>query len=112
MQSKLAKPKHKTLLWWVGVWATIWWAVSGFYIVLVIWVAKDFYIEKSNDNVFYKQDWSYAISQSISNKTYLAWLFFAIILGWLILALFWFRALRLRRISFRAGLKDLFLTIR
>ena len=93
------------LLRLVGLWATIWWAVSCLYVLLVVWLAKNLYIDKS-------LSWGRALSHSFSVYKYLWLLLGTIMLGWVVLAVKWLKALDEAKISLKSGLKDLFFTLR
>lgn len=88
---KAGKAKPHTRLWWIGLWATIWWAVSG------LWVVGLF---------LYKYDSTLVTQDALLDSA-------IVIVGvWGIGALVWLDALKKAKISTKAGLKDLFLTIR
>lgn len=99
------KIKQSKLLRQVGLWATIWWAVSCLYVLLVFWQGKNLYI----DDLL---PWNKALTQSFSAYTWLWWLLAIIIIVWIIGAFVWVKALKQSKISLQAGLKDLFLTLR
>jgi len=111
MKSKPAKSK---LLKQVGLWATIWWACSGLYIAFVVWLAKDYYVQKIGGGYTggALSAWAWSSGQAYSNHAILQWLLAIIVLGWIIGGLVWLKALKQTGISYRSGLKDLFLTLR
>jgi hypothetical protein len=111
-KTRASKATSDQLLRRVGLWATIWWAVTGLYFVLVLWVAKDYYVTLGSSSVFNMQDWRYAIQQAGQHFPFLAWLLIFIILVWVIGAFVWLTALKQAKITYKNGLKDLFLTIR
>lgn len=89
--NKLGKAKPGTRLWWIGLWATIWLAVTGLYVVLLVWV------------------FGVATDRPVAALVTLAGL---ILVGWLLGALFWLKELQRKKISYKVAFKDLFLTIR
>jgi hypothetical protein len=109
-----AKAKSDRLLRRVGLWATIWWAVSGLYIVLVVWLAKDYYVQRVNGG--YRgstfSTWNWALQEAYAKHNVLHWLITVIVLGWIIGGIVWLKALKQANISYCDGLKDLFLTLR
>lgn len=100
MKAKAAEERLKK----VGLWATILWAVSGLYVVIIVWVAKDYYIQQSN--------WRTAISQAYADNPLLTFLGLLVVAGWIVCGVAWLGALKANKISRKTGLKDLFLTIR
>jgi hypothetical protein len=114
MKAKSSKAESLSLLRRVGLWATIWWAVSGLYIVLVVWVAKDYYVQKINGG--YQgatlSAWNWSVERAYSERDILRWLITAIVLGWIIGGIVWLKALKRANISYGDGFKDLFLTLR
>lgn len=89
----------------VGLWATIWWAVSCLYGLLLVWQAKNLYVEEA-------LPWPQALSRSFVVYQYLWSLLLVIIIGWAVCAYYWLKALKRAKISLKVGLKDLFLTLR
>lgn len=103
--------KRGTTLWWIGWWATVWWAVSLLYIVLLFWVAKDLYIYQavSGNHIAI---WASSLADTFSGSDFMQALFAVVILVWVVLGLWWLRSLNKLKLSYRAALKDLFGTIR
>jgi hypothetical protein len=112
MKAHPGKAKPGTLLWHVGFWATVLWAVTGLYAVLIIWTSRDYYATGTTNSALSLNQWLQAIEQALQNHSYLFWLLTLVVLGWIVCAVFWIKALRQAKISYKAGLKDLFLTIR
>lgn len=83
----------------IGFWATVWWAISCLYVLLVVWLA----IIRIGGNGF---------SIVFDVYGYLYWLLAVIISVWAIGAVIWFRELKKAKVPYRVALKDLFLTIR
>jgi len=88
---KLPKAKPYTKRWWVGVWATIWWGVTGLYIILLVWDTQ--------------------LANS-SHTPLLVSLALLVAAGWFIGAVVWVDELKRQKISYKLAFKDLFLTIR
>ncbi len=88
----------------IGLWATIWWGVSGLYVVLLVWASRNNYVALSS--------WKSAISSAYRNSSALQILLAAVVIGWLIGGWIWLRELKRQKISYKAAFKDLFLTIR
>lgn len=114
MKAKSSKAKSLNLLRKVGLWATIWWGVSGLYMVLVVWLAKNYYVQKMNGG--YQggtlSAWNWAVDRAYVGHDILQWLITVIVLGWIIGGIAWLKALRQADISYSDGFKDLFLTLR
>jgi hypothetical protein len=113
MKAKPPKKKSNKLLRQVGLWATIWWGVSGLYFVLFVWLARN-YVQNS---VFAYQGsdvstWHGALRVTFNNHGVLQLLAVMIVLGWIVGGIAWLQALKQADISYRDGFKDLFLTIR
>lgn len=79
----------------IGFWATVWWAVSCLYVLLLVWIARGFDFGKA-----------------FSENTYLYLLLAGIVFGWVMGAIAWFRELKRAKVPYHTALKDLFLTIR
>lgn len=101
---KAGKAPKGTPLWWIGMWATIWFGLSGLYLVLLIWVATDYYTAGIS--------WVEAVKEAYAQYSILTLLVSIIITGWIIGAIVWLRALKKAKISRKAGLKDILLTVR
>jgi len=112
MKSKLASVKKGSALWWIGLWATVWWAVSGAYLVLIVWLAIDDYVALNPDTVLSLSDWQLAIHQASEQNPFMNWLLLFIIFVWIIGGIMWLSALKKAKISYKEGFKDLFLTLR
>lgn len=48
------------MLRYVGLWATVWWALSGLYIVYVVWAARNYYAAYDARIAFSVYGWSRA----------------------------------------------------
>lgn len=108
----LRNPKRGTPLWRIGAWATVWWGVSGAYVLLLVWVAKDYYVERAAGSTSSSLgNWWHAIGDAYTQSVVLPGLLALIGLVWLVGGLVWLRELKRRRISYAAAFKDLFLTI-
>ena len=110
----LKRPKARTALWWIGLWATVWWGVSGAYVLLLVWMSRDSYVDISTDagsNGFFSDWWS-AISHTYDDSGVLPGLLALVIAVWVVGGVIWLRELKRQKISYKAALKDLFLTIR
>jgi hypothetical protein len=103
VKAKKSKAKDKTLKQ-IGLWATIWWGVSGAYVVLLVWASRNNYVVLSN--------WWSAISRTYSDSNILPALLAVILFVWVVGGWVWLRELKHRKISYKAAFKDLFLTIR
>ncbi len=103
MSAKKSKTKSKKLKQ-IGLWATIWWGVSGVYLVLLVWASRNNYIALSN--------WRSAISRTYYNSDVLPALLGFIVGVWVVGGVLWLRELKRQKISYKAAFKDLFLTIR
>ncbi len=79
----------------IGFWATAWWAISGLYLVILVFIARGF-----------------GFSDAFADHGWLWWLLAAVVLGWVVGAQFWLRELKKAKVPYRSALKDLFLTIR
>lgn len=113
MKAKSTKKKSSKLLRQVGLWATIWWGVSGLYLVLFVWLARN-YVQTS-PFAYQGSDvstWHGALRATFANHGVLQLLIVMIVLGWIIGGIVWLKALKQANISYRDGFKDLFLTIR
>ena len=105
MKKKAGKAKSGQLRL-IGIWATTWWGISGLYLVLVAWLAKDFLSVHGNIG------WWLAIQQSFIQHPSLIWLLIFLVDGWLIGGVVWLRALKQAKISYSEAFRDLFLTLR
>jgi hypothetical protein len=108
------RTKAKTALRRVGIWATIWWGISGAYVVLLAWMSKGSYVDISTgfgSNDFFS-DWQSAISDTYSNYSFLPGLLAFILIVWAAGGWIWLRELKRQKISYKAAFKDLFLTLR
>ncbi len=98
----------------IGLWATIWWGVSGLYVVLLFWVGRSDYVtisERAGSGSAIS-NWQSAISSAYSDSSVLPALLALIVIVWLIGGWVWLRELKRQKISYKAAFKDLFLTIR
>ena len=113
MSAKKSKAKSKTLKR-IGLWATVWWAVSGVYLVLLAWATKAPYtvLAEKDAKVVSVPDWWSALGSAYRDSSALQILLAVIVIGWLVIGWVWLRELKRRKISYRAAFKDLFLTIR
>lgn len=113
MKTKSSKKKSNKLLRQVGLWATIWWGVSGLYLLLFVWLARN-YVQNS-PFAYQGSDfstWHRALRETFAHRGSLQLLLIIVALGWIICGMAWLKALKQANISYRDGLKDLFLTIR
>lgn len=112
--AKTAYKRRGTKLWGIGWWATAWWAVSGLYLLLLVWMAKDIYVEKAGatGSGVSIGTWLDAISLTYHSSHNLQGLFLFIMLVWIIGSVTWLAELKRHGISYKAAFKDLFLTIR
>jgi hypothetical protein len=108
------RPKKGTNLWRLGVWATIWWGVSCLYLLLVVWLAKDYYTSNfdkvGSSSIF--NGWITSISNVYNESSYLPCILLIIISVWVIGGAIWLQELKKAKISYKAAFKDMFLTIR
>lgn len=109
---KAGKAKAGTRLASVGKWATVWWAATGTYIVLLVWQSRNYYVERVVATPGAVGAWLWAFRQSLGHNAYLAWLLFVLMAFWGVLAYVWLEELKKQKISTKDGLKDLLLTIR
>lgn len=98
----------------VGLWATIWWAVSCVYVLLLVWAATDNFaaLSAGPGSQGFLSDWHSAIASAYRDSAFLQPLLMVIIAVWLIGGLIWLRELKRLKISYKAAFKDLFLTLR
>lgn len=113
MKTGKSKPKSKTLKR-IGLWATIWWGVSGAYVVLLVWASRNDYVAFSQQAVPASSlaNWRSAIEGAYRSSDTLQILLVLIATVWVIGGWLWLRELKHRNISYKAAFKDLFLTIR
>jgi hypothetical protein len=112
---KTGKEIYSTLdLRRIGLWATIWWGVSCGYLLLWVWLARNYYVLFSTSALHRStyDAWKSALSIEHNHSTVLMVLRLLILFGWVIGFVLWFRALKKNKISYKVALKDLFLTIR
>lgn len=109
---RAGKSKPKTTLWWIGLWATIWWGVTGIFVLVLIWQARHLYVSYSPSSAYSLSAWRKAVAGAYSGSGTLPALLTVIISVWIIGGLVWLRELNKQRISYRSAFKDLFLTIR
>jgi hypothetical protein len=102
---KPTQPRRGDTMWWIGVWATIWWAVSGLYFVWWFWLAKADYAQFSDG-------WWSALNSSYASSPLLGQALAIILLIWIAGAAIWFRELKRLKISYASALRELFFTIR
>lgn len=107
-------PARGTKLWRIGWWATAWWAISGLYLLLLIWLAKDLYLAKAGafDTGADLGGWIDAISLTYHSSHNLQGLLLFIVFVWIIGGITWLSELKRHGVSYKAAFKDLFLTIR
>lgn len=106
-KSNYPKAKPGSLLWAVGFWATIWWAVSCLYVLLVVWQGLNEYSEAAAGVSFVD-----AVGDVFSDSVILWPLFITIAVGWVIGGYIWLKELKKLKVPYRVAFKDLFLTIR
>jgi hypothetical protein len=115
------KKNNKTkraALGWIGVWATAWWGVSCLYVLLLFLTARNNYghypglpaFGNSFGSMF--SWWASAIRTTYDNYASLQVLLAFIVAVWIIGGYFWLRALKRQKVGYKAGFKDLFLTVR
>src|SRR5690242_15066745 len=102
------KLKNTKALKRVGLWATIWWAVSGLYLVLLVWQAQNYYLGFE----FSVHEWLSSCGMAFANSVTLQLLLYVIVLVWVVGGFVWLKALKQAKISYKDGFKDLFLTLR
>lgn len=114
MSKKTLKAKPGTMLAKIGLWATIWWAVSGVYLVLLVWQSRDAYsyISTGDNSNGFVADWWTAMGEAYAAYDILQILPMAIFAVWLVGGAIWAGELKRQKISFEAAFKDLFLTLR
>lgn len=98
----------------IGLWATIWWAVSCTYVLLLLWLGREKYVELSlsiSSGGFFSDWWS-AAGTVYDNRAFMPGLLSLIILVWAVGTYVWLRELGKEKINYKAAFKDLFLTIR
>jgi hypothetical protein len=112
--AKKAYPKTKsgTLLHRIGLWATVWWAVSGLYFVLLFWLARDFYARFSLVSHGFWPDWRDALWSEFYDNPFMPALLGFIFIIWVLMGYIWIHELKAKKISYKLAFKDLFLTIR
>jgi hypothetical protein len=114
MVEKYPKAKPRTSLWWIGIWATAWWGVSFLYITLLVWSARNRFIDISDgkaSNAFWS-DWGHAISQNYQAEKGLRVLAVIIIAVWALGTYIWFSELKREYPSYKAAFKSLFFKVR
>lgn len=94
----------------IGFWATLWWAVSGGYVLLLVWESRNETAVSSGSASL--GNWLSAIGSTFAGSAALQILLATVILVWLIGGLVWLRELKRHKITYKTALKDLFLTIR
>lgn len=108
------KAKPKTALWWIGLWATIWWGVTCGFVLVLFWRAKDYYLSAAaaTPTAQFFSTWRTALAHSYHGSRLLPSFLMVIIAIWIAGGLLWLRALKIQNIGYRSAFKDLFLTIR
>lgn len=112
------KKPARAKLGWIGVWATVWWGVSCFYVLLLFWIARHNYgrylgLPSLDDSLSSTAHWwSMALRDTYHSYVELQILLVFIVVIWVIGGYFWLQALRRQKVGYKAGFKDLFLTIR
>jgi hypothetical protein len=110
---KAGRAQPKTALWWVGIWATIWWGVSCAYPLLLIWLARSYYVHLPEaKSQGFASDWAHAIGDTFGRYSFLWPLLIAVVAVWLVGGAIWLRELKRAKITYKSAFKDLFLTIR
>ena len=104
MSEYATKRKNSPVLRSIGNWATWWWALSGLYIVGLVWQARTYH--------FSDVSWWHAMSQAFTHTFVLQFALSSILAGWVALAIVWFNELKRQKISYKVALQDLLLTIR
>jgi hypothetical protein len=113
-QKRAGKARFRTTLWWIGLFATLWWAVTCLFVVLIIWQSRYLYVQYSvtNPHELFPTEWIVAIKNTYKASGFLDILLLAIVVGWLAGGFLWLHELKRQSIPYRAALKDLFATIR
>ncbi|HUD06688.1 MAG TPA: hypothetical protein VMR34_02275 [Candidatus Saccharimonadales bacterium] len=108
------KAKPNTPLWWIGFWATAWWALTCVYGLVLVWQARNRLINQSLDHARGNSlaRWFSAVKNTYTSSSILIDLFDVLLIVWLIGLLVWLVQLRKKKISYKAAFRDLFLTIR
>jgi hypothetical protein len=110
----IGKAKPKTVLWWIGLWATLWWAVSGLFVAWLFWESRGLYVSETLNSkvVCSRFKWSTAIWHTYTSSRSLEILSILIIIVWIVGFFVWLQELKRKKISLKEAFKDLFLTIR
>lgn len=112
MARKPMKKRQNKTMKWIGIWATVWWAITGLYLVLLFWAAKDIYVDvaaHAPDN--YLANWASALGTAYNNASMMLLLAFIAFI-WLIGGLIWLRELKRQGISYAKAFWELFFTIK
>jgi hypothetical protein len=112
-QRVVGKAPRSTRLWWVGLWATIWWGLSCIFCLVLVWQSRTRYVQYTVLEIggYHFAAWNQAIIHTYGAELWLT-LLSLLLLGWIVVFYAWMKALREAGVSYRAAAKDLFLTIR
>lgn len=112
MPKKAKKTHQSKTMKWIGIWATVWWAVTGLYLVLLFWAAKDIYVNlASSAPDDYLANWISALGNAYSDSGMMLLLAF-IAFVWLIGGLVWLGEIKRQRVSYTTAFWELFFTIK
>lgn len=92
----------------IGTWATWWWAITGLYVLALVWQGKSYY---GHGGVSLSA-WLAAIHSAFNASLGLQFVLLIVIFGWVTGGWVWLRELKRQKVSYREAFKDLFLTIR
>ncbi|HSX16998.1 MAG TPA: hypothetical protein VLH86_02755 [Patescibacteria group bacterium] len=104
MSGYATKRKNSPVLRSIGNWGTWWLAISGLYLVGLVWQARMYHYSDVS--------WWYAMGQAFTHTFILQFVQSSILAGWVALAIVWFNELKRQKISYKEALKDLFFTLR
>lgn len=97
----------------IGIWATLWWGITCLWVLACVWQSRGIY---ANLSLFstrgFTADWRKALHMAYSSTTWLQVALLVIVLGWIAGAITWLYELKKHHFSYKAALKDLFMTIR
>jgi hypothetical protein len=114
MKRHAGKAESKTALWFIGVWATVWWGLSFGYFLVLVWESRTLYVNLANssNSTHFFEHWAQAIKAVYSTSFWWPTTLAIIVVVWLLGSWFWLRELKRQHISYADGFKDLLLTIR
>jgi hypothetical protein len=108
------KAKPKTKLWRIGWWATLWWAITGLYLVWLIWLSRNTFALKqvSDSSSGFISNILDSMGNQLTHTPYLIVTLVLIVIVWIIGGVVWLIELNKNNVSYSSAFKDLFLTIR